>query len=168
MKQVIFSLVILFSLSLLLFGCGGKSDQVEIAKKFWSALEAQDLETARRYATTETAQSLTINEDQQNREIDIAFGEVSQEDGKSLVATTITTSNEGIEMDIPLQTVMVKEGGEWKVDVNQTMMSMFGGAMGAMMEGLTESMKDGMEEMGKAMTDQMNSSMEKLEDPQSR
>lgn len=160
MKQLVLSIVILLSLSLSFFGCDGEKEQVENAKKFWVAMEAQDLETARQYATRETAHSLSINEDQQDQDIKIAFGDVSKKDGKTSVATTITTTNEGTEMTIPLQTVMVKEDGEWKVDVNQTMMSMLGGAMGAMMEGLTETMKDGMEEMA----DQMKSTMEEMED----
>lgn len=160
MKRIVLSVASLLLIALPLIGCGGKNDQVAVARAFWSALEAHDLETARHYATRETAQSLTIQEEQEGQEITIVFGEVSREDEKSMVATTITTSNEGIEMSIPLQTVMVKEEGAWKVDVNQTMMSMLGGAMGAMMEGLTESMKDGMEELGEAMADQMKASME--------
>lgn len=162
MKQVVVSVLMLLLCSLFLAGCGGTNEQLEVAKKFWSALEKRDLETARLYATRATAQSLTMDEDQQDQQIGIAFGGVTKDGEKRMVATTISTTNNGTDMTIPMQTVLVKEAGDWKVDVHQTMMSMFGGAMGEMMEGLTESMKDGMEEMGKAMTEQMESTMQNM------
>jgi len=50
-----------------------------------------------------------------------------------------------------LTTVLVQQEGTWKVDVNKTMMSIFGGAMGEMMEQMGEAMQ----EMGESMAEGM-------------
>ena len=60
--------------------------------------------------------------------------------------------------------ILVKEEGQWKVDAEQTMMSMFGGAMGEMMKGLgkalEEGFKKGFEEMGKSIAGGMQKGLE--------
>ena len=47
----------------------------------------------------------------------------------------------------------MKQDGKWKVDLDQTMMSMFGGAMGEMMKGLGGQMGEGLNQMGKELED---------------
>ncbi|NIM19873.1 MAG: hypothetical protein GTO51_06470 [Candidatus Latescibacteria bacterium] len=156
MKKIA-SVILLAFLIPLIFSCSsGEDESLAVAKAFWQALEDQDIEKARSYATKETAASLKPNDNEEDKDVDIVFGEVTFEDGKSIVETTMRASDDETSMDIPLKTVLVKEEGEWKVDVNLTMMSMFGGAMGAMMD----AMKEGFEEMGKAMADEMKSSFE--------
>jgi hypothetical protein len=150
---IFLSLVVLFS-----FGCSNSDESVTVAKNFWKAMEDRDLERAKSYATKATANSLNINEENKDQEVEIIFGEVTKEDGKTMVTTTMRTTQDENTMDIAMKTVLVKEEGEWKVDVDQTMMSLFGGAMGAMME----SMKEGMEEMGKAMADEMKAGFEEM------
>ncbi|UCG53218.1 MAG: hypothetical protein JSW58_06590 [Candidatus Latescibacterota bacterium] len=145
----------------LVFGCSkGEDESLVVAKAFWKAMENRDIVTARSYCTSETANSLQIDEDKKDQDVDISFGRVEIKDGQAHVKTTMVGTNEdGSIMSIPLETILVERNGEWKVDANQTMMSILGGAMGAMME----SMKDGMEEMGKAMTESMKSAFEDAE-----
>ena len=53
-------------------------------------------------------------------------------------------TNDGTtEFQVQMQTILVKEEGQWKVDAEQTMMSMFGGAMGEMMKGLGKALEEG-------------------------
>lgn len=152
-------LVVMSMLILVSMGCSsGEDESLMVAKNFWKAMEERDVETARSYATKASANSINIEEDAEDQDVDIMFGEVTKEDGKTMVETTMHTSQDGNTMDIPMKTVLVQEDGQWKVDVDQTMMSLFGGAMGAMME----TMKEGFEEMGKAMADEMKSSFEKM------
>jgi hypothetical protein len=150
---IFLGLAVLFS-----FGCSNSDESVTVAKNFWKAMEDRDIETARSFATRESAGSLTINEENADQDVEIIFGEVTTEDGKTMVATTMKTVQDETEMEIPMQTVLVKEEGKWKVDVNLTMMSLFGGAMGAMMD----SMKEGFEEMGEAMADEMKAGFEEM------
>lgn len=141
-----------------LLGCSSSGDKpIEIAEQFWSAMEEQDIEKARSFATEETAGSVTINEDAKDEEVDIVFGEVSFEDDHAAVATTMITAGEEGEMKIEMETILVEEDDTWKVDVDKTFMSLFGGAMGAMMEQMGEAMKEGVEGMGEAMKGAMES-----------
>jgi hypothetical protein len=157
--QACLILVILVLTALL--ACGNSSDEaLNVAKNFWSAMEERDIEKARTFATEETAGSVTINEDAEEQETDINFGEITFEDGAAMVATTIAAKGDDSQMEMEMQTVLVKENGTWKVDVDRTFMSMFGGAMGAMMDQMGEAMQKGMEEMGKAMVDAMEEATE--------
>jgi hypothetical protein len=156
-------------LACVIIGCSsGSKDALSVAKEFWAALEDQNLEKAKSYATIETRNSLQLNEREENEDVEIEFGEVTVEDSQTRVQTTMRSIGEESETTIPLETVLVKEEGEWRVDVDQTMMSLFGGAMGRMMEGLGEAMKDGMEDMGKAMVEGMKGAMEEMEEEMSK
>jgi len=150
---IVLSVIVLFSL-----GCSSSNEAISVAKKFWKAMEDRDLAKAKYYATKATASSLNINENEEDKDVEIIFGEVTKEDGKTLVVTTMRTTQDEKTMDIPMKTVLVKEDGEWRVDVDQTMMSLFGGAMGAMME----TMKEGFEDMGKAMAEEMQAGFEEM------
>lgn len=154
MKKLVF-LMAVFLAVVVVAGCGKKSEQVEVAKNFWNALMDRDIERARSFATKESRGSLTLKDQDENAKVRVSFGGVEEKDGQAEVETTVHTENEGSSVDIPMQTVLIKEDGQWRVDVNLTMMSMFGGAMGAMMD----NMKDSMEKMGKAMADGMEKVM---------
>ena len=128
-----------------LFGCSSSGDTpIEVAQNFWSAMEERDIEKARSFATEETAGSVKINDEAGDQEVDIVFGEVSVEDDRAVVATTMVNAGDDSEMKIAMETVLVVENDMWKVDVDQTFMSLFGGAVGAMMEQMGEAMKEGM------------------------
>ena len=68
------------------------------------------------------------------------------------------------KFEVQMQTILIKEDGQWKVDADQTMMSMFGGAMGEMMKGLSkaleEGFKKGVEGVGKSMAEGMQKGVE--------
>jgi len=152
---------IMFTTAILIFtfGCsGGKDDALTVAEKFWNALHEKDLEKARSYATEETAGSLTLNEDAENQKVDIEFGDVIVEEGRTKVQTMLHTTTDESETSVELETVLVREDGEWKVDVNMTMMSIFGGAM----EQMVDEMSEAMEDLGKTMAEEMQKSMEKM------
>jgi len=151
--------VVVMTLACILCGCGSDKDEsLAVAKSFWKAMKDRDIEQARSYATASSAGALSLNEDAKDQDVQITFGDVEIKDGKSTIDTHMRASSDDTQMEIPMQTVLVKEEGKWKIDVNLTMMSLFGGAMGAMMEG----MKDGMEELGKSMAEQMKAGMEEM------
>jgi hypothetical protein len=151
--------VIAVTITCLICGCGSKEDEsLAVAKDFWKAMKDKDIEKAKTYATAASAGALTLNEDENDQDAEITFGDIEKKDGKSKIETIIRTIGGDSEMEIPMQTVLVKEGGEWKVDVNETMMSLFGGAMGAMMD----TMKESMEDLGNSMAEEMKASMEEI------
>ena len=142
-------------------GCG-KDQPIDVAKKFWGALEDQDIEKARSYATEATAPSLKMNYRGEDEEIAVIFGEVTESDGQTLVETTVQTVKGQENTRVPMKTVLVKEDDRWKVDVAQTFMSPFGDAMGKMMQGMMEAMQEGMNEMVESMQRKMQESMDEM------
>lgn len=144
-------------------GCGTGGDTPEtVAGAFWTALQNDDLATARTYATPETADMLNERENT-DEEVEVTLGETTMEDGEAHVETTMKAAREGQAMEIPMTTILVQNEGTWKVDVNKTMMSVFGGAMGVMMEEMGTAMGDAMQETGTSMAEGMQESMETME-----
>jgi hypothetical protein len=138
-------------------GCGSSGDSPEtVADSFWTALQNQELTLARSYATPETADML--NDANNDQDVQVTLGETTMKDGEAHIQTTMKADNEGQSMDIAMTTVLVQQEGSWRVDVNKTMMSIFGGAMGEMMEQMGEAMQ----EMGESMAEGMQESMESM------
>lgn len=137
-------------------GCTGAasgSGPDQVAESFWTAAAAGDGETAMRYVTEASAEHMSVQEDAAGGEFTLGTAVVDGE--RAEVPTTLVTHDNASQMKMDLTTVLVVENGDWKVDFDQTMMSMFGGAMGAMMEGLGDAMQQGMEQMGNAMAEGM-------------
>lgn len=142
---------------LLVVACGGGKDDAEtVAQSFWSAMEAKDIDKARSLATKDSRESLSIDENADEQEVEVVFGEVTVESDHTAVATTLTSvAGDGTKMSIPLTTIVVQEEGEWRVDASRTMMSMFGGAFEGMMEEMTGAMQESMQELGETMVETM-------------
>ena len=109
---------------------------------------------------SDSEDKLQIKDSDATTNCKVAFGEVKMEDNKSSIETAMQTYNGTTESEVQMQTILVREDGQWKVDADQTMMSMFGGAMGEMIQGLGKAMgeglKKGMEEIGKSITEGMH------------
>jgi len=138
--------------------------QLAVAKGFWDAMNAKDIQAARSFVTKGSADKLHIKEEDTTAGCKVDFGDIKIEDDKTTIDTTMQTNDGTAEFQVQMQTILVKEDGQWKVDAEQTMMSMFGGAMGEMMKGLgkalEEGFKKGFEEMGKSMAGGMQKGLE--------
>ena len=138
--------------------------QMAVAKGFWDAMNAKDIQAARSFVTKGSADKLHIKEEDTTATCKVTFGDIKIEDNKTTIETTMQTNDGTTEFQVQMQTIIVKEEGQWKVDAEQTMMSMFGGAMGEMMKGLgkalEEGFKKGFEEMGKSMAGSMQKGLE--------
>ncbi len=138
--------------------------QLAVAKGFWDAMNAKDIQAARSFVTKGSADKLQIKEKDTTASCKVTFGDIKIEDNKTTIDTTMQTNDGTTEFQVQMQTILTKEEGQWKVDAEQTMMSMFGGAMGEMMKGLgnalEEGFKKGFEEMGKSMAEGMQKGIE--------
>lgn len=122
---------------------GGAGDPKAVAQKFWEATKEGDAQKLKPLVTKSSLSLDFMNEKSAKEDGEFSLGEAKVEGEKASIPTTLK-SKEG---SFQLTTVLVKEEGKWKVDVQETMVSMFGGAMGEMMKGL-EKMGEG---FGKAM-----------------
>ena len=138
--------------------------QMAVAMGFWDAMNAKDIQAARSFVTKGSADKLQIKDKDTTASCKATFGDIKIEDDKTTIDTTMQTSDGTTEFQVQMQTILTKEEGQWKVDAEQTMMSMFGGAMGEMMKGLgkalEEGFKKGFEEMGKSVAGGMQKGLE--------
>ena len=99
-----------------LWACGGKSGPKEVGEKFLNAIASSDYETAKKYATKEAQESLTMmasmaGEAPKGEPAKIEIGEVKEEGDKA----TLSYKENGTDQTLDL----VKEEGEWKANWNK-------------------------------------------------
>jgi len=142
-------------------------DQLAVAKGFWDAMNAKDIQAVRSYVTKESTDKIQIKDKDATTNCKVTFGEAKIEDNKTIIETTLQAHDGTTEFDVQMQTILIKEDRQWKVNADQTMMSMFGGAMDEMIKGLgkitEKGHKKGVEEMGEIVEE--GSSKEIFEQP---
>ncbi len=143
------SLVLIITL---LGGCGSP-DPSGVADDFWSALASGDLEEAAKHATRASAPSLP------NWELRVQsyqLGEARKEGDQVVIPTTVViVEEEGKQRTLGADTLLVREGGEWKVEANATLAGVASSyAQQALMEAGRELQKS-MQQMGKQLQQKM-------------
>lgn len=143
----------------LLSGCifSSESQQArEVAEKFWQAVLAEDMETAKNLTTWDSAQYLQFLSSKSVSAQRFESGEIKVDGATAEVATVLYGGEKG-DMMIPLRTVLVRgKENEWLVDVQKTMGSMVSGAMGAVVNELNTFMQNGLKDLDKALADSVN------------
>ena len=148
----------MFALGALLSGCffSSESQQArDVTDKFWQAILAEDMETAKDLVTWDSAQYLQFLSSKSVSAQRFETGEIKIQDNTAEVATVLYGGEKG-DMVIPLRTVLIRGKDEWQVDVQKTMGSMVSGAMGAVVEQLNTFMQDGLQDLDKALSESVN------------
>lgn len=144
--------------SVLLSGCifSSESQQVrETTEKFWQSVLAKDMETTKTLVTWESAQFLGFLSDDSVSAQRFETGEIKVQENIAEVATVLYGGEKG-DMIIPVRTVLVRHQEVWLVDVQKTMGSMVSGAMGAVVEQLNTFMQNGLKDLDRALSDNVN------------
>ena len=144
--------------SVLLSGCifSSESQQVrETTEKFWQSVLAKDMETTKSLVTWESAQFLGFLSDNSVSAQRFETGEIKVQENIAEVATVLYGGEKG-DMIIPVRTVLVRHQEVWLVDVQKTMGSMVSGAMGAVVEQLNTFMQNGLKDLDRALSDNVN------------
>ena len=144
--------------SVLLSGCifSSESQQVrETTEKFWQSVLAKDMEPTKTLVTWESAQFLGFLSDNSVSAQRFETGEIKVQENIAEVATVLYGGEKG-DMIIPVRTVLVRHQEVWLVDVQKTMGSMVSGAMGAVVEQLNTFMQNGLKDLDRALSDNVN------------
>lgn len=153
----------------LFMGCWlGADSPREIAEHFWQASQDGDMELARTYVSSESSATLKSPDEGGMPLESYSIGEEEIDGDRATVETSMTATMGSQELDIDFHTYLVREDGEWKVDLDRTtgdivrvafgvtmeqMGDVVGEAMKGAMEGLAEGMREGMEAMGEAISE---------------
>ncbi|NOG82991.1 MAG: hypothetical protein EX341_16695 [Candidatus Scalindua sp. SCAELEC01] len=106
--------------TLLISGCLEPKPPQEIARCFWDAVEAKETDTAHKYTTISSYGTIDLLEERFTI-TNIRFGKILIDGDKTTIETTIQILRDSSDGDnVPIQTILVKEKGLWKVDYAQT------------------------------------------------
>ncbi len=100
-------------------GCYTDKPPQEVARYFWEAIKIQDMENARKYATTST-RTLIDTSNGQFKDAVVTFGRIIIDGDSTTIETMVRVQKKGTETPVPLQTILKQEHGEWRVDYAQT------------------------------------------------
>lgn len=136
---------------LLLSGCASDEQQAQNnARKMWQAMAQGEISKAREYVTLATRDGLSS--ERTGHDTEFAFGDATRDErGRMLVPTTMSETRDGKIEAIPFTTIMLKEDGEWRVDMHATTGSLVGGAMGEAFRALGKGLQSFGNELGKTI-----------------
>jgi len=149
-----------------LFGCGsGEADRAkQVAQAFWDATVAGDAELAQTFVSA--GSMFQPNKSKGDSPPgDVKLGAVDVDGDDAAVETVVTKLDAESPMNMEFETILVREEGSWKIDMDKTTGSMMQGAfaamaeaMGSAMQGMAEGMAEGMKEGMKEGFAQMDKS----------
>ncbi len=114
------SVIFIFILSIALStGCQGSTPPQEVAQNFWNAIKAHDINTARKYSTVSTRDSIDIS-NELFQYSSLTFGMIIINGDKTIIESTIKTNKSGQETIVPFLTILMQEEGVWRVDYEET------------------------------------------------
>ena len=162
---------LLVMLTWLLAGCfsAESQDANQTAKRFWSAVVSDDMETAKNLTTYESVQYLTYLKSAQINPRRFELGELVIQDYNAELATVLYGGELGT-LQIPVRTVLVRTESVWRVDVKKTLGSLISGTMGAVVNELNGLVQEGLKGLDDTMnqtlndlTQSLNEGMDKLQ-----
>jgi len=146
-------------------------DARETASAFWAAVSSGDIDSARPFASRSSAASLD-DWDRETRIREAVLGEVLSNEDHAMVETSLVTRRGEGEWSIALQTHLVREQGEWRVDVRRTREAVTQAQIAAGIEQVERAVATGVQEFGKALEEgvrelerSMREALEDLEQP---
>lgn len=147
----------------LLVGCsGGEAARVkQVAQAFWDASKANDIALAKTFVSESSMFQMQEAKDDAPPG-DVELGEVEVDGHVASVETVVSNLDDETPVDMEFETMLVRENGEWKVDMDRTTGSMMQGAfaamakaMGTAMTGMAEGMADAFKEGFREMADSL-------------
>jgi hypothetical protein len=165
MKKILLACLMASQVSCSLFSADPKS----VAESFWTAMQANDLEKARKLITPDSMDEFS-EIDGDNIKIDsFELGELLEGETSSYIMVTIVSP----DINQSFKTALQKVDGDWKVDYKETMgeltraqirqmgddfregMENVGQEMAEQFKGVAEAMKQGMDDMKKSMDESL-------------
>jgi hypothetical protein len=136
---------------LLALACGvpGASPQ-QVTERFWEALREGDVEAARGYASA--ASAARLDEMGRARQIEaVLLGEVLTGENSAIVRTSLTTSLDDHPIQTSFDTHLVREAGEWRVDVAATERELTSAIFASSLKQIGEAVGQGVQDFSEAL-----------------
>jgi hypothetical protein len=150
MRLSLFIAIIAMSLS----ACSRDLTPIEVAERFWSAVQSSDAAKVKRYVSHDDAEALESLDDVLPIE-QVKLGRTVIDSDRAVVATTATLSGDN-PVDMPINTYLLLEDGRWKIDYDQTISSV-------RVNGQIAEIISKVRDFGKALQDGIDKSVAELE-----
>jgi len=123
-RYILHSLVwILYSLTLT--GCVANLTPMEVSERFWAAVKDKNSKEIKKYIAAGT-----LSNDMAEKLLpldEVYLGRTVIDAGQAWVDTTVVIAGDN-SYELPLETILLKEGDQWKVDYNTTVATLSKGS----------------------------------------
>lgn len=163
MKTPYQHLISLFLTTLVLTGCLGPESPQEVTQKFWESVISHDVDDAIEYSTLVDAKSY----DAFNKKWDgyqSVTGQIVINGNQAEVETELSQINETGKNQQKLNTFLVKQDGQWKVDYVRTAESINGGGTLSHFLGQLNGLGKKLSDTIKVSSDKFRVEMQRFED----
>ena len=111
--------------SLILTGCIANLTPMEVSERFWAAVKDKNANEAKKYIIAST-----LSKDATENLLpldDVYLGRTVIDAERAWVDTTVIIAGDD-SFELPLETILLKEGDQWKVDYNATVATLSRGS----------------------------------------
>ena len=158
-------LILLLSIVFILTGCGGQDSPKDVSTKFWKAVQAQDMETAKQVSTWDTVDYLRYLKKDNFHPERFELGEEKLTETSAEIQTVLFTTKVGKSgVKVPGVTVLIKTEQGWKVDVRKTLGSVIKQSVNNIFDQLNNFMQQGIKEFDKTFSESMKELEKTLEE----
>jgi hypothetical protein len=135
----------------LILACGVPAPSPrQVTERFWEALRAGDVATAKACASAPSARLVdAMGEDRRIEEV--LLGETLQSESSAIVRTSLVTSMAEGRLHTTFDTHLLREAEEWRVDVQATQREMTTAIFAASMQQIGEALGQGVQEFSEAL-----------------
>ena len=136
-----------------LLGCGNNAEEVRaVTRAFWDAGKAGDGELAMSYVS-QSSMARVNADDGDSAARDYTLGAIEIDGDDATVETTLSDWGEDGPTTVSFDTHLIRESGEWKIELDRTMGSMMGAVLGASVGAMAEAMGQAMQGAVKGMAE---------------
>lgn len=152
-----FLLPVMVVLVLAMAGCESKDTPKSVSDEFWTAIQNNDMESAKQWVSWESVDYLKYFSDGKIRLKRYTVGESTEHSGSYHVATEVVvdTKNQA-DIRIPTDTVVIKKGDSYKIDLKATLAQVLSKTLNAAANQFNKIFQQGLQELDQALTDSLD------------
>jgi len=153
-RKITIQLIFLSFICLFITGCDEGLYPIDVSEGFWRAVKDKDINAIEKYSTEDSLTGAELSENILPLD-EIVLGKTVIDGDEAWVDTTVTISGDK-PYTLPIQTVLIRENKQWKVDYQATMKWISKGSS-------VYSVINGIKNMSKALAEELNQSMKDIQ-----
>jgi len=153
-RKITIQLIFLSFICLFITGCDEGLYPIDVSEGFWRAVKDKDINAIEKYSAEDSLTGAELSENILPLD-EIVLGKTVINGDAAWVDTMVTISGDK-PYTLPIQTVLIRENKQWKVDYQATMKWISKGSS-------VYSVINGIKNMSKALAEELNQSMKDIQ-----